>query len=427
MSKSAHPLDSINITSPCSADWDSMIGNDVVRFCRHCNLDVHDITLMTREEAMALVRKSNGRLCLRYIRRPDGTIQTAAPHQKLHLIKRRASRLVAGAFTATLSVCASVAAQTTSTTDEQVASCEVQLKTDSPSANIESGIALLFGVVQDPAQAVVAGATVTLTNQATKIEMRTTTDDEGQYSFPTLAGGNYTLSVDSPGFVRSVIEDINVPQAGERKQDVMLNVGAMSGAIAILPSEPLLKAVVEEDVAALRELIAYGANVNVLDTGYDSTALDEAVSRGNEEMVRILLQAGADVNLKNKRGQTAILYLSEDSTAEILRELLDAGAKVSDRDDDGATPLIKTAAVDNAALVRAVLEAGADVNERNEAGQTALMLAAREDNTENVQLLLNAGANPHMKDNDGWTALKYAEDNSHTDTAALLKSYGAIR
>src|ERR1700704_5599742 len=59
-------LDNIIIPSPCTADWNSMTGNDQVRFCEHCNLDVRNLSLMTRNQAERIVARSNGRLCVRY-------------------------------------------------------------------------------------------------------------------------------------------------------------------------------------------------------------------------------------------------------------------------------------------------------------------------------------------------------------------------
>jgi hypothetical protein len=404
-----------------------MVGNDVVRFCRHCNLSVHDLTLMTRQEALALVRNSGGRLCLRYVRRPDGTIRTASPHQKLHLIKRRVTRIVAGAFGATLSLCAGVAAQTTLPANaSEGVGCAAPLKAGCPSSNFEGGVAVLAGTVQDPNKAVIPGASVTLINDTTKNEMVTQTNDEGQYRFSALAGGSYTLIVEAPGFVRLQINQLNVQGVVERTLDLSLYVGVVGGAIAVIgPSEPLVAAVIEDNSDAVIELLADGANVNVVDDNYDSTALAEAVARGNEQMVEILLRARADVDVKNKRGQAAIMYLSARTTNEIVRQLVAAGAQINEPDEEGNTPLLIAAAL-GTELLRAVIEAGANVNERNEAGQTALMLAAREGYLENVQALLNAGANIYMEDTDGWTALKYAQDNSRFEIAGLLKAHGAI-
>jgi hypothetical protein len=110
--KKSSLLDRINIPVPCNADWDSMIGNNEVRFCEHCSKHVNNLSEMTRKQALELVSRSKGQLCVRYYRRPDDTIHTRAAPTQLHQIKRRASRIAAGAFTAALSLCSTVAAQT---------------------------------------------------------------------------------------------------------------------------------------------------------------------------------------------------------------------------------------------------------------------------------------------------------------------------
>src|SRR5215210_513120 len=109
---SATILDRITIPSPCSADWDEMTGNERVRFCLHCSKHVNNLSEMTRKKALELVARSKGQLCVRYYRPPSGPVQTVGPQRQLYQIKRRASRLAAGAFTAALTLCSSVAAQT---------------------------------------------------------------------------------------------------------------------------------------------------------------------------------------------------------------------------------------------------------------------------------------------------------------------------
>lgn len=76
MSKFTNPLSNIKIASPCSADWDEMIGNERKRFCGDCKLNVYNISEMSRTEAENLLLNSENRLCVRFYRRADGTILT---------------------------------------------------------------------------------------------------------------------------------------------------------------------------------------------------------------------------------------------------------------------------------------------------------------------------------------------------------------
>lgn len=77
MSKFDSPLNNIKIASPCSANWDEMYGDNRKRFCGDCKLNVYDLSGMTKEAAEALVTNAEGRLCVRYFQRADGTIITA--------------------------------------------------------------------------------------------------------------------------------------------------------------------------------------------------------------------------------------------------------------------------------------------------------------------------------------------------------------
>jgi len=70
-------LDNINIASPCHAAWEEMAGNDRVRHCQECNLNVYNFAAMTEAEIATLVRSTEGRLCARLYRRTDGTLLTA--------------------------------------------------------------------------------------------------------------------------------------------------------------------------------------------------------------------------------------------------------------------------------------------------------------------------------------------------------------
>ena len=76
MSRFDTPLNNIKVASPCSADWEGMFGNERKRFCGDCKLNVYNISGMTRTEAERLLEQSEGRLCVRYYRRADGTILT---------------------------------------------------------------------------------------------------------------------------------------------------------------------------------------------------------------------------------------------------------------------------------------------------------------------------------------------------------------
>jgi hypothetical protein len=69
-------LQEIRIASPCRASWEEMQGDDRSRFCDHCRLHVYNLSAMSPDEAAALVHEQEGRLCVRYYARNDGTMLT---------------------------------------------------------------------------------------------------------------------------------------------------------------------------------------------------------------------------------------------------------------------------------------------------------------------------------------------------------------
>ncbi len=76
MSKFDSPLSNIKIASPCSADWNEMYGDGRKRFCGDCKLNVYNLSGMSKDEAETLVMNAEGRLCVRFYRRADGSVIT---------------------------------------------------------------------------------------------------------------------------------------------------------------------------------------------------------------------------------------------------------------------------------------------------------------------------------------------------------------
>ena len=92
MTRFSSPLANVSVAAPCPADWDTMIGGDRVRFCSQCQLNVYNLSAMSKYEAESLIARTEGRLCVRFYRRKDGSILTDNCPVGLRALKRRAFR-----------------------------------------------------------------------------------------------------------------------------------------------------------------------------------------------------------------------------------------------------------------------------------------------------------------------------------------------
>ena len=97
-----NPLEHVKVAAPCPADWEKMVGDERMRYCDRCSLHVYNLSGMTRQEAEALVTSTEGRLCVRFYRRADGTILTRNCPVGLSALRRRAAHAATATLTAVL-------------------------------------------------------------------------------------------------------------------------------------------------------------------------------------------------------------------------------------------------------------------------------------------------------------------------------------
>jgi len=106
MQRFENPLDNIRIASPCSANWDEMYGNERRRFCAECKLNVYNLSGMKKFDAENLIAAGEGRLCVRYFRRTDGTVITADCPVGWERLKRRAASVAGAVFSLIIAISA---------------------------------------------------------------------------------------------------------------------------------------------------------------------------------------------------------------------------------------------------------------------------------------------------------------------------------
>ncbi|HEY0728068.1 MAG TPA: ankyrin repeat domain-containing protein [Pyrinomonadaceae bacterium] len=414
-----------------------MIGNDRVRFCEHCQLTVHNIEHASQKQIKRLVERSNGRLCVNY--RQPAPQKTPAPI--LYKIGRRTSVIAASAFSATLSITSAVGASAnlkqTGLRSKTAFAASVVNPVSTP-----GGDAKLFGFVYDPNGAVITGATVILTNSETGESFYSSTSGDGQYRIEGVTPGTYRLTINAQGFGSSDVPNLVVRAGDNNRIDQSLSIAPVeaeltadgrklvsfvAGGVAVaLPSDPLVKAAMEDDLEAVQTILLSRSDVNKRDPTTSYSALERAVLNGNRDMVQVLLWAKADVNARNGNGKTPLMMIGEDTDTEIVWDLINNGAKINLRDNDGDTALISAAQENNVEALKVLLDAGAKVNETNNDGESALIAAASAGYVHNVRVLILAGANVNARDKEGKSALMHAIEDDNKTVVRLLKAHGAI-
>ncbi|KAK7467793.1 hypothetical protein BaRGS_00036981 [Batillaria attramentaria] len=205
--------------------------------------------------------------------------------------------------------------------------------------------------------------------------------------------------------------------------------------------DPLIKACLHGNVDEVRRLVVNkGGYPNERYRG-GQTALHCACSRGNAEIVKILLDHGVDPKAIDNDGQTALHRACSQSNAEIVKSLLNHGADPKAIDSNGQTALHLACSCSwaKAEIVKVLLdhgvdpkardsngktaiqtESGCDLNAVNERGNTALHEACTFCHSDIVQALLDGGADMSIKNKDHKTPLELAQKYHYTDIEIML-------
>jgi ankyrin repeat protein len=184
----------------------------------------------------------------------------------------------------------------------------------------------------------------------------------------------------------------------------------------------LVEIIATGDIEAAKTLLDNGANPNGSEDAPERRPLLLAAHAGLTNMVELLLQYGASLEILDSAGLSALHWASKADHLETTRLLLSRGAEVDRFGSDEKTALHSAMLADQRPMVELLIDNGADVNiPEGTYGQTPLILAARSSFVDLVRLLLSKGANPQLRDRGGMTALDWAKSNSFQEITALFE------
>lgn len=271
--------------------------------------------------------------------------------------------------------------------------------------------------------------------------------DDGETALSRAARGGHLETVDLLLARGAQPSERAILGAAERGQAAALE--RLLAAGGALPEGFLMKAAEGGSADLVKLALKSGGRVDEVGGYWNRTPLAEAAAAGSLEAVKVLLDAGADPNVKDSNGRSAVrlaldreahdvveLLVSRGALAE-RKELFDRAAEgdlakltallVDERADPsvrvelGRTPLHEASALGHVDVVRALLHAGAGVDIADQDGFTPLMDACDFGHAEIAAALLDAGADPFVKDSQDFTAFALAERGGHRAIVELFR------
>ncbi|KIW78612.1 hypothetical protein Z517_08450 [Fonsecaea pedrosoi CBS 271.37] len=185
-------------------------------------------------------------------------------------------------------------------------------------------------------------------------------------------------------------------------------------------------------LAQVEMFLAHNADINTLDETGNNGLHFFALGDAGMDIGVALVQAGADIHLRNGRGETVMHLLARRYNCHVdaMKYFIEQGAEVDAEDEASARPLREAAEAGHAEAVRLLLEHGADIEDVNDYEQTALFAAAMMGKTEVVKVLLDQGADPLKRNSLGATpfgmACRYGDAESSLILGRVMVDKGAV-
>jgi len=150
-----------------------------------------------------------------------------------------------------------------------------------------------------------------------------------------------------------------------------------------------------------------------------------AAKNGDLKTVKTILEKNpSKIDVKNKNGYTALHWACMRAHWNVVKYLVEKGADLNVVGGDGGTQINWAVHHDNLEIVKLLVENGAKLNSQNQWGMTELHTAIWRGNINVVGFLLDQGSDPDIKTKEGWTAMHYAYRSGHDNIIEMLKKRG---
>lgn len=223
-------INKLRIASPCGVGWENMIGDERVRHCDSCRLNVYNVAGMTSGEAESLIANHEGRLCVRLHKRADGTVLTKDCPVGFRAYQKRISRFAGATLAAILGLFSVSFGQKNNDPNIPKNAAIIRVK----SQNQEH---FLRGIIFDSQGAVIPAAEIKISKKGEGNSKKIKSDDGGNYVFNSLSEGIYEFEIISPGFEKFKIKKLRVKAGESIRLDVTLKSEGIEVTVGVIEAE----------------------------------------------------------------------------------------------------------------------------------------------------------------------------------------------
>jgi len=179
------------------------------------------------------------------------------------------------------------------------------------------------------------------------------------------------------------------------------------------------------NITILKQLIeSNNHNINKTYGPYSETLLIHAIRNNWPNIIKHLIESGADINIRDIDGSTPLHIATNSSNIDIVKYLILSGADINQVDNYGRTPLYNATIQSNIDMIKYLVESGANIDACNANGFTSLHLAAIvTQNLDIVEYLLDSGIDKEYRNIYADTAADTATEFDHGDIAEFIKGY----
>lgn len=228
-------INKVRVASPCSVGWETMTGDDRVRRCHSCQLNIYNTAEMTKNEVEHLIQNRENRLCIRLYKRGDGTILTKDCPAGLRAYQKRLAHMAGAALTAVLGIFSISHAQKDDTNTVDTS------KIQKVASSLQDEQGDLMGTIVDQNGATVPGAVLKLFKGAEKKALKIArSTEEGRFNFKTLSTGIYRLEIKLQGFKKLIVQSLEIRSGKNHELNLVLEVSDVNVVVGIYADPPMI-------------------------------------------------------------------------------------------------------------------------------------------------------------------------------------------